>query len=383
MRRGRIFFILAFVLILGVVAVLLVWRLFLSKPSAEPANVTPTPPPVEIVYVTQNVSKGTTLEDDMLATMSWPQDSILPGMFESTEMEKVTGRMAKYDMSAGMPVMDSLLLKDNETLPTSGSPWALSIPPTYVAVSLPISRLTSVSYAPRPGDHVSVIMTAMFVDVDPDFQSSTPNFTGIAVSAGPPDPESKEQNPLTAGIVSLDQRGEPDPATNKQEGVNALSPGVYGKVVIDPVLGQAVYLVPGEEQRPRFVSHMLLTDVAVLQVGDFPLTGPASSDTSDATPTPTPEDTGGGEGQEPQAPVLPGTITLLVRPQDAVTLAYLMHGQSQAAVSFTLALRGINDTTREITLPVTLQFVLEQYQIPVPARLPYSLNPRIDSLMLP
>jgi hypothetical protein len=43
-------------------------------------------------------------------------------------------------------------------------------------------------------------------------------------------------------------------------------------------------------------------------------------------------------------------------------------------------LRGANDSTRENTLPVTLGFLLEQYQIPVPAKLPYSLTPRIDTL---
>jgi len=42
--------------------------------------------------------------------------------------------------------------------------------------------------------------------------------------------------------------------------------------------------------------------------------------------------------------------------------------------------RAANDAARIDVLPVTLQFLLEQYQIPVPARLPYSLGPRIDTL---
>jgi hypothetical protein len=72
-----------------------------------------------------------------------------------------------------------------------------------------------------------------------------------------------------------------------------------------------------------------------------------------------------------------------VRPQDAVALNYVMMAQSKLAARLSLVLRSLNDSSRENTLPVTLQFLLEQYQIPVPARLPYSLNPRIDEVTTP
>jgi pilus assembly protein CpaB len=161
-----------------------------------------------------------------------------------------------------------------------------------------------------------------------------------------------------------------------------LSPGVNGKVIIDPVLGQAVYVVPSEPQRPRMVSHMLLQDVIVLRVGEFPLEG-TDAGPAGAEPTPTPlPDEEAPPGEAP-APVRPDVITLIVSPQDAVTLNYIMMAQSKAAAQLSLVLRRTQDDTRINVLPVTLQFLLEQYQIPVPARLPYSLNPRIDNLTLP
>src|SRR5512139_637428 len=308
MRRGRIFFILAFVLILGLVAVFVVWRLLM--PSTTAPTGTPTPQPVMVVYVTQNLTKGTTLGDEMLAQIPWQQGQIPQGMVMGEQLPEMIGRVVKYDLPAGIPLLENMLLAENEQIPTSGSPWALSIPPGMVAVSVPANRIANVSYALRPGDHVNVIATMMFIDVDTDFQSSLPNFTGVAISAGPPDPEANAQLPLTVGVTSLSQGGVIDPDTGKLAAPSSLTPGIYGKVVIDPVLGQAVYVVPSEAQRPRYVSHMLLQDVVVLQVGDFPLPGEEAQPEGTVTPTPEPQQQ---EGQQPAAPVPPDVVTLIVR----------------------------------------------------------------------
>lgn len=377
MRRGRVFFILAFVLILGLVGVFVVWRV-LGTRTAPPTG-TPTPKPAMVVYVTQNLSKGTELEGEMLALIPWQQGSIPQGMVMGEQLSAMEGRVIKYDLPAGIPLLENMLLKESEQIPTSGSPWALSIPPGMVAVSVPASRIANVSYALRPGDHVNVIVTLMFIDVDTDFQSTLPNFTGIAISSGPPDPEANEQLPLTVGVASLSQGGVIDPETGRPEAPGRLEPGIYGKVVIDPVLGQAVYVVPSEAQRPRFVSHMLLQDVVILQVGNFPLPGQEAQPQTTVTPTPQQQQ----QGQEPVAPVTPDVVTLIVRPQDAVTLNYVMAAQNKMAATLSMVLRAASDSSRENVLPVTLQFLLEQYQIPVPARLPYSLNPRIDDVRLP
>jgi pilus assembly protein CpaB len=125
---------------------------------------------------------------------------------------------------------------------------------------------------------------------------------------------------------------------------------------------------------------MLLQDAVVLQVGDFPLPGQEVQPQGTVTPTPAPEQQ---EGEQPAGPVPPDVVTLIVRPQDAVTLNYVMAAKTKLAATLSLALRAANDSSRENVLPVTLQFLLEQYQIPVPARLPYSLNPRIDNVTLP
>jgi pilus assembly protein CpaB len=78
-------------------------------------------------------------------------------------------------------------------------------------------------------------------------------------------------------------------------------------------------------------------------------------------------------------PKLPDLITLIVNPQDAVTLNYLIYAGSQ----LTLVLRPSGDDTRVQTEATTLDFLLKQYNIPVPVKLPYGMEPRVDDLLPP
>jgi len=362
MRRGRIFFLLAFLLIIGLVGVGAVWYLLGLGSGGEEAvqDITPTAPPIEVVIITQNIPQGYILDEEVLTSVPTQVELVAPGMFTSSNISELIGRQIKYEIQAGTPLMDTMLLKAGEQIPQSGSPWAINIPTGMVAVSIPIDKLSSVSYAPRPGDHVNVISSFLFVDIDTDFQTNTPSQSGVVIASGPADPVTGTRDPLTVEIAS----------------------GLYGKTLIDPVLGQAVFIYPSEAQRPRMVSQMLLQDVIVLQVGEFPQD--IASDTDEITPE-------GEEGQEEQsqeqqvsttAPK-PSVITLIVRPQDAVTLNYIMYAQTHVAAQLSLVLRSPTDNSQENILPVTLQFLLEQYEIPVPSRLPYSLNPRIDYLVPP
>ncbi len=49
----------------------------------------------------------------------------------------------------------------------------------------------------------------------------------------------------------------------------------------------------------------------------------------------------------------------------------------------TMTLRNVIDDSRVATEAATLQFLLSQYNIPVPAKLPYAAQPRIDKLSYP
>jgi pilus assembly protein CpaB len=142
---------------------------------------------------------------------------------------------------------------------------------------------------------------------------------------------------------------------------------------LDPVLNQPIYLVPSEAQRPRVVSQTLVQDAIVLWVGDF-TTESYSAGTSGQPVQPTPTPVPGQNAPPSAAPVKPDIITLVVTPQNAVTLNNLM--LTGPAAKLSLVLRSAGDNTKNPTSAVTLQFILDQYTIPVPAKLPYGTEPR-------
>jgi len=377
MRRGRVLLILLFVVLLIVVAILVAWRFFISQPQASQATVTPDV--IGVAFVKEKkVSRGDPLDQGDLEFRDWPKDKVSDGMLLSNEVDELADAGYRYrnDINPGTPLMRGMLLAADEIIPLDGSTWSRSIPRGSVAVSVPVSRLSSVSYAPRPGDHVNVIASMLFVDLDTQFQSILPNYTGMVVSAGPPNPETGERDLLVVNISSLMPRDLPESGTGKMGASDTKVPGIYGRVIIDPVLGQAVYLAPSEEQRPRLVSHMLLQDVMVLQMGNFQL------EAEKAAAAQQQQQQQQADQQQQQAPppvVKPDVVTLIVTPQDAVTLNYLIYSGAE----LTLALRFPEDDIRIDTSPVTLQFLLEQYRIPVPVRLPYGLMPRLDELIAP
>ncbi len=364
MRRGRIFIYLAFIIILALVAFVVVWQRFLQPQStAQPEGPAPTPivETVNVVVLTQRVPRGTPLEPSLLNLVPIQRDLFIEGMF--TNVNEVDGRLAKFDLESGILLTNGMLVSSAEQLSDTGSTAALSIPRGMVAVSIPISRLSSVSYAPQSGDHVNVIVSLLMIDLDTDYQTKLPNMAGVVIAPGTVGEEGP--NYLTAQVSGGGEEGT-----------------AVGKAELVPGLGQTVYSMPTEQQRPRLVSQSLLQDVVILKVGDFPYEG---------LPEPTPEPVEGevappveeGQDQPPEPPPAPDVITLIVTPQDAITLNYLLYYQAALGSQLTLALRSAEDDTRVATEAVTMQYLLEQYNIPVPAKLPYGVEPRQDQVVLP
>ena len=110
-------------------------------------------------------------------------------------------------------------------------------------------------------------------------------------------------------------------------------------------------------------------------MGTFPLDANGQQVTS-ASPTPAPSSSG-AQSTTPEAVQPPDVITLIVTPQDAVTLNYLMLAGDGAKIN--LVLRSPGDDLKAQTEPVTLQFVMDQYNIPLPSKLPYGIEPRVDA----
>lgn len=306
------------------------------------AEATPPPSLSTIVVMAQPIARDDLIVGAALEEIPYPEEKITASMFR-TKGEVADVYYARYPLVQGQPLTREVISERPGVL-QEGSDVAKTIPAGMTAISLPISRLGAVGYAVRDGDRVNVIVTTSFVDLDTSFQSILPNYTAAVTGTG----FAADQLP-TLGI-SITSGG---------------AASAQGRAELEPTLNQAVYLVPSESQRPRIVSQMILQNIQVLHLGAFNLAG-------DQTATQAPA----AEGEEPAPPPVPDMVTLIVSPQEAISLTYLMYSD----VNITLALRSPDDPNLIDTESVTLQYLISQYNIALPAKLPYGLNPRIDAL---
>lgn len=332
---GRIIILLALILILLVGAVY-VW---MQMQPGQPTTAQETPeaqPMVDIVITTQAIPRGAEITSNTVMTIQYPEANLIQGTF-ITDIESVVGSRAKYDLEPGVPLTPAVLIS-----PTGGSAVSFDVPKDFVALPVPVDSLTSVANALAPGDHVMVIGCMLLVDIDPDFQSKLPN--AIA-----------EESKTTEGELNFTQT---QILTAKDLG------STQGRFVQEGTLNMPLYIVPSEQQRPRLVCQTVIQDAVVLRLGDF-------VEPQAAQPTPVAE-----EGEPVAAPTEPAkdSVTLVVSPQDAVSLNYMM----VAGIRLNMALRNPNDANPIVTDAVTQQYLMDQKNIPVPAKLPYGLEPRID-----
>jgi pilus assembly protein CpaB len=353
-RRGRVFFYLAFIIIILMVGAVVVLRFMGNSNPAAPAPGADTPPPpvetVEVLVITQQVGRGDLIRAEVIQAKTMPREFLIQGQFTGDQQAEVIGRQAFVELKPGHILSSSDLVAANDQLSSVGSVAALAIPKGMVAVSIPISQLSAVSYAPQAGDHVNVIVTLEFVDLDTDFQSRLPNFVGKLYPPNQP----------------------PDLVTPISE---YAEPAIAGRAEVNPVTGNTLYIQPGGTPRGRMASQTLLQDAVVLRMGNFDLptaaTTPADQGNAPIEGEPPVAEPGGDANAAQEETGFPDVVTLVVSPQDAVTLNYLVN----AKALLTMALRSAGDNQRIQTEAVTLQFLLDQYRIPVPVKLPYGMEP--------
>lgn len=376
MRRGRIFIYIALIIVVVVAAGgIWLWRKTASTAEPTQAQRTPEARYIDIVTAGQNIYPGTPITEAMLSTMQIPDSSLLEDQF--TNKADVVSKYAKLTIPQGSPIVSSMLSSSPGNVNLPGSTWSPFIPQGLTAVSIPVTRLTSVAYGVRDGDYVNVIVTILIADVDAAYQSLLPNASaGILASQGRAlligsGKGSDSTTQLTGGeILNLT-------AQSVSSGYN----GPIGRVEYNEDLQQPFYVVPSELQRPRLVTQMIMQNIQVLHVGTFPLPGETVSDQlvapppgTQSTATPTTQD------QQVTTVIRPDIITLMVPTQDAVILTWLVYGGAQ----ITLTLRNPNDQVVGAQPDAaTLEYLLTQYNIPVPAKLPYALQPRLDELKQP
>jgi len=346
-KSGRIIIIVALVLIVIVLGLAYAYIQLrpLLQPQADPAQQAQVQVEemVNIVITTQSIPRGEVISENVVAMIPFPKKELVEGTF-LTSLDQVIGKKAMYPLEPRMPVTASLLLDSV----TGGSIASFDIPVDKTALSVPIGREALVAYAPQPGDHVMVIGCMWLVDLDPEYQTILPNFTASVT---------KQIFNAESTVESL--------SINIQGGSTA---SAQGRTELDPTLNEPLYVQPSEAQRPRLVCQNLIQDAIILRVGEFPIDGVeevAVAEEPVAAPT-------GEEQPAPEPEPKPDIVTLVVSPQDAVLMSYLR----QSNISFSLALRNPNNIQEIVTDAVTQQYLMDQKDIPLPAKLPFGLESR-------
>ena len=365
MRRGRT---LIFVLLIFIIAAVVAFVAYRQYTSTQAVAVQPAF--VEVYIAGQNIPQGGIISPELLATIKIAPENVVEVMYTLDEVSSLVGKAAKFPLDQGVVITTSMIGEPSSAVPISGPSWASIIPSGMTAISIPADRFSLSGYAINDGAHVNLNACFLFVDVDPAFQTTLPNKTATLTGTG-----FTATDGTTTGLPVLSLGV--GPADNNQ-----------GRLELDPSLQQPYYVVPSEAQRPRMVCQMMLQDVVVMKLGNFSREEGATIDTPSVPPTTD------ANGQPVQTNPPPDIITLMVTPQDSITLTYLINAQlpqttnpdgtvSPAApqTRLTMTLRNPTDQARQATEASTLQFLLSQYNIPIPAKLPYALQPAIPNLL--
>lgn len=343
MRRGRILIFLVLIVVVGLGLLALAWtQLGGLSVAPQPTQAVFT----EVFYAAQNIPQGTPITLEMLGKFSIPPENVAEVMYTASEQDALVGQTARFSLDQGTLITSSMV--GSGPVEIAGPAWAVQIPSGMVASTIPTNRLALVGYGINDGAHVNVNACMLFVDVDPAFQSILPNFTSVLTGTGFTEGTLPVLS-VAATTVELASR--------------------QGRIELDPTLQQPFYAVPGEPQRPRLVCQMILQDVVVMKLGNFS-TAPAPD--PNATPSP-------AQQQQAQQQATPDIVTLMVNPQDSISLNYFVY--SGAMLSMTL--RNPNDTSRFAAESATLTSLLTQYNISLPSKLPYAAQPRIEVLTPP
>ncbi len=334
--RRRMFLILALVIFVVAGVIYIVFQFGGSALGGGAKTPTPEIATYNIVFIAQDIPAGTEITKDSLILGPWPRDLPLPGLV--TDMAAVVGKRARIDLRRGEPVFSSQVVESSSLVSDTASATALKIKPGKVAIAVPMSRLSGVAYAIGNGDHIMIIASLLYINLDAGFQTDLPN------------------NMLLVGID----------AEGKVTFLQVQGGRVFKESPLSDVL-LATYYTPLELQRPRLASAILVSDARVLSVGTV---------NAPVVPVTTPV---AGEAQVPVATGVPDILVIEVTPQEALAISFII----RLRADLTYALRSAGDTAVFSAPSMDLKRLMDDFKIDLPPNLSYGTVPRIDLPFLP
>jgi Flp pilus assembly protein CpaB len=163
MRRGRILILLGLILAIGTAA-----AVYVVVNSMEPSQ-TSEIVLEDVVVALQPIAEEEPIEG-RIGLVAMPKDYVPEGAYRS--LEGTGDLLAAGPIPQGAAIHPSMLISQVE-LAQQGELGKL-VEPGLVAVAFPVNELSSVSYGIRPGDHIDVLMTFFFTDIDQETQIAEP-----------------------------------------------------------------------------------------------------------------------------------------------------------------------------------------------------------------
>lgn len=337
MNRRRTFLIIFVVLVLvlvgGIVALVLLTGGLPGRQGPEPVSTSDViaaetaVPEIEmerVVVALQTIPRGMRIPPDAVQIREWPVEDLPVEVLY--DLDDVVGMVARVDIPMHRPVEASEV---KQVFLGEGSEMSLAIPKGKVAIAMPVMAVSAVASAIRPNDSVDVLISFSIVEVDENTQIKLP-----MVLVGGED-----------CLAGCQPTGEQVPRLVTQYSVqNALVMGVgmwEGEqpdvVSLPPVIGEGeeptVPLADSGEAPPETVSTVVqsLTELTV--------------------------------------------ITLAVNPQDALVLKWAW--ESNASLDLVMRSAIDNDVYAQPEA-VTLQYMIDRFQISLPPKLPHTPENQFD-----
>jgi Flp pilus assembly protein CpaB len=335
--RRKMFLILALIIFVVAGVIYIVFQFGGSALGGGAKTPTPQVSTYNIVFIAQDIPAGTEITKDSVIMGPWPRDYPLPGLV--TDTAAIVGKRARIDLKRGEPVFSSQVAESGSLVSDTASETALKVKPGKVAIAVPMSRLSGVAYAIGNGDHIMIIASLLYVNLDAGFQTDLPN------------------NML---LVGIDAEGK---VTFLQvQGGRAFKESPLSDVLL------ATYYTPIELQRPRLASSILVTDARVLNVGTV-----NQQTVSLTTPVP-------GEAQPvPIATATPDILVIEVTPDEALAISFVL----RLHADLTYALRSAGDTAAISVPSMDLKRLMDDFKIDLPDSLAFGTTPRIELPYVP
>lgn len=310
MRRGRLLILLGLILALGTAAVVF-FLLQSTAPTGEPEIER-----VEVVYAMQPIAEDSPVDlEGQLGIKKVPKEGLSESVVRN--LEQTQGMLATVPIEQGDIIYTNMLQTPEEQMQKAKLGKLVQV--GYVAVAFPISELSSVSYGIQAGDHVDILITFSFIDIEQETQLREPVCPPIC--------------PVPGGLEGESQQA------------------------------------AGLEQLPRLATQLTVQNAEILGVGRWNYKEAAVQEQQ-------------AQSRDPDAPPPPEPppeyITLMLEPQDALVLKLAREYNA----SIDLAVRAQDDAQPFATQQVTLDYILTRFGVSLPPKQPYTieqLRPTVES----